>query len=109
MIDESCEAQILTGLSVFESTLKQLVDGRITISDLRIVIQQQTQVIDLYKVVESASKETILPQPADKNITKAQMLIKVVQQRKKELDAFLDLKLQLENFITLCKDMKKGI
>ncbi|XP_077980164.1 E3 ubiquitin-protein ligase rnf213-alpha-like [Glandiceps talaboti] len=102
ILSESAGGFVAVGKSILDATIQQLFDGSIQVCDLILVLANRAQFIELHKAAYGEpSKETEKSKTKEKE-TSCQNVIKMLDRRKKETDAFEEERTAVSSFIGIC-------
>ena len=105
LLDEECMTKIATALSMFDTCLHQLLDGNINVGNLHLLVEHRESFLNMYAIIFSTSKDTIVPQSGDKSQGQTEVLTQILDCRQKELTNFQSVKELLTTFVTMCSQI----
>ena len=95
---EGCQEKLAMAMSTLESYLHQILDGSICLKNLQVVLDNEMNFVELYRIMSSSSEDHIVPKSGHEGIDQKQVLIKVLHWRTVELQSF-------QKHIVLCKTL----
>ena len=97
-------------LDVFNSVLVGLCSGNICIADLKLLMDQEQSFIDIFNIIETnfPTKPTTVPNSDIPSICKSEVVIKILQWRKRELTQFATTCALVNNLIEMSSDCQSS-
>jgi len=109
-LTEKCQDCIATALSVLESTIRQLLNGDISVAKLKLLTAGTANFLEVFRVVEKNAESDVfnVPESGVKDMNKTAVLQKVIQWRVLE-QCNLELMCRLvSHFVAACGAIQSG-
>jgi len=94
-------------VSVYEKVIQDLLSGVITVKTLKLLGGNKDSFIEIFKLIEK-SGFTSVPASGIDGMDRADVLLKVIGWRQKELLSFGELSRMVQIFVELCPNIDSG-
>ena len=107
ILNEECKKKITKGLDIFSDTVQQLMSGDITIDTVFLLDQHRATMMKIQEVLDQSQQSTT-EDPKSKIISGSLILLKVLEWRKLEVEAYRKMRTIAQRFSQMCSSFKPG-
>ena len=110
LLTDECQQCILVGVEVLISTVKQLLDGQISLAKLKLLAAGTANFLEVFCVVERNAQNDMfsVPESGVPNMDKTAVLHKVINWRQFEQQNLESMCKLVSYFVAACGDIHSG-
>lgn len=95
--------------SIFVDVVGQLCSGKIKISTLGILLENETSLVQLFQIVDKFTDSCKhVPRPVGGDVERADVVKRLLEWRNEEKESFLACRKRLQYFLECCHEVKSG-